>query len=219
MDRELLLTEDGSHTVYVHGLEEPYHSIHGAVQESIHVFIRQGFESAGKSALSILEIGLGTGLNVILSLASALRNKYEVYYHAVEKYPLLPSEYTKLNFEEFISGLPPGVVKKLHEAPWETRFNLSEGFEVYKEHSDFRAMNPQNQFDLVYFDAFAPDKQPELWSEAIFLKIAGLMNAGGILVTYSSKSSVRKALNSCGFNVTKVSGPPGKREMIRALKR
>ena len=219
MNRELQLTEDGSHTVYVKGLDEPYHSIHGAVQESSHVFIDQGFKSLVKTHLNILEIGLGTGLNALLTLVASSSEKYKVYYHAVEKYPLSPLEYNQLNFERVISDIPPGCLLKLHDAPWETRFYLRDNFSIYKEKSDFRTMNPAGKFDLVYFDAFSPDKQPHLWSAEIFLKISQYMNSGGILVSYSSKSDVRRALVSSRFNVAKVPGPPGKWEMIRAIKR
>ncbi len=218
MDRELRLTEDGSHTLYVIGLEEPYHSIHGAIQESSHVFIKQGFQTIKKSPLNILEIGLGTGLNVLLSLVESFKYEIEVNYHAVEKYPLVPTEYNELNFEQIISGIPEGSLHKLHTAPWETKFQLTDNFRVYKERSDFRSMHPEGKFDLVYFDAFAPEKQPKLWSAEIFLKLSHLMNSGGVLVSYSSKSAVRRTLQSSGFNVTKVPGPPGKFEMLRALR-
>ena len=218
MERELRLTEDGSHTLYVIGLDEPYHSMHGSIQESSHVFINQGFQFISKSPLNILEIGMGTGLNVLLSLVESLKDKTEVYYHAVEKYPLSPVEYKKLNFETLISSIPEGSLFQLHTSTWGKIFSLTDNFTVKKELSDFRTMNPKGKFDLVYFDAFAPEKQPQLWTEEIFLKLSHLMNPGGILVSYTSKSAVRRALNSSGFTVTKVPGPPGKWEIIRAIR-
>ncbi|MEN8228800.1 MAG: tRNA (5-methylaminomethyl-2-thiouridine)(34)-methyltransferase MnmD [Bacteroidota bacterium] len=219
MQRELRLTEDGSHTLFVKGLDEPYHSIHGALQESNHIFIKQGFQTVQKSPLNILEIGLGTGLNMMLSLVESLKHGVDVYYHAVEKYPLIPSEYLKLNFEKIISGIPTGSLIRMHEAPWNDEFSLTERFRIHKEESDFRSMSPKGIFDLVYFDAFAPDKQPHLWTTEIFSKLNKLMNPNAILVSYSAKGSVRRALVSSGFDVIKIPGPPGKREMIRACKR
>ncbi len=219
MERELRLTEDGSHTVYVKGLDEPYHSFHGAIQESSHVFINQGFQHVGKSSLNILEMGLGTGLNVLLSLVESTKYNINVHYHAVEKYPLYPTEFNELNFESIIPGLPSGSLYILHEEQWGVKFRLAENFNVLKEKTDFRTMNPAGKFDLVYFDAFAPDKQPKLWSAEIFSNLANLMNSGGILVSYSSKGSVRRSLKYSGFDVEKVPGPPGKIEMIRAIRR
>jgi tRNA U34 5-methylaminomethyl-2-thiouridine-forming methyltransferase MnmC len=216
MKRSLRLTEDGSHTLYLSELDEPYHSMHGAIQESRHVFIRQGFSQLSKSKLRILELGMGTGLNLILSLLEASKKGIEVHYHAVEKYPLIPAEYASLNYETLLKGLPEGILQKIHNAPWGIKVDLNSSFSMYKEQTDFRSMNPEGAFDLVYFDAFAPDKQPELWSTEVFSVISGLTIPGAILVTYSSKGIVRRVLKACGFQVLKVAGPPGKREMIRA---
>jgi tRNA U34 5-methylaminomethyl-2-thiouridine-forming methyltransferase MnmC len=141
-----------------------------------------------------------------------------VHYQAVEKYPLLPSEYSGLNYETLIEDLPEGILQKIHEAPWEIKVELSYGFSLFKEKTDIRTMHASGPFDLVYFDAFAPDKQPELWTTEVFGLIAQITNPGAILVTYSSKGMVRRALIDCGFQVFKVPGPPGKREMIRAVR-
>lgn len=216
MKRSLRLTEDGSHTLYLSELEEPFHSMHGAIQESSHVFINQGFKQVSKNNIRILEIGMGTGLNLLLSYLESKKEGIKVHYHAVEKFPLIPAEYSCLNFEALLKGLPEGILRRIHEAPWELKVDLSQKFSLFKEQSDFRSMDPKGPFDLVYFDAFAPDKQPELWSSEVFELIARLTNPGSILVTYSSKVLVRRALNDCGFQVSKVPGPPGKREMIRA---
>jgi len=218
MKREFRVTEDGSHTLYLPELDEPYHSIHGAIQESLHVFLGQGFLTLDKPSVNILEIGFGTGLNALLTLAEAKRRSIEVQYHAIEKYPLDYEEYSHLNFETFIDGISPGSLMKLHDAPWEKAARITENFTLIKELSDIRAMNPKGPFDLVYFDAFAPQKQAHLWTEQIFSSIFKALEPGGILVTYTSKGSVRRALISCGFEVKKVPGPPGKREMIRAIR-
>jgi len=204
MDRALLLTEDGTHTLYVGELDETYHSIRGAMQESKHVFINQGFHKVRKTPMRILEIGLGTGLNLLLTLAESLRYEMDVYYYAVERYPLTPFEYSQLNYEKFIPGIPEAILTKIHEAPWEKDNSITENFLIHKEQSDF--IN-------------APDKQPHLWSTVIFSQLYDLMSPGGILVSYSSKGIVRRALISCGFEVKKLPGPPGKWEMIMATRR
>lgn len=219
MKRELRITEDGSHTIYHQGLDEPYHSIHGSIQESMHVFVNQGFNLIERSPVRILEIGLGTGLNVLLTLAESEKKGTRVYYHAVEKYPLIPEEFGNLNYEQFIPEIPPGMLRAIHEGPWDLEFNLTENFRICKEEADIRSMVPGGNYDLVYFDAFAPDKQPELWGEEVFSRLAGCMNPGAILVTYAAKGSVRRTMKSCGFLVKKVPGPPGKREMISAFRR
>lgn len=218
MKRSLLLTEDGSHTLYVDKLDEPYHSIHGALQESMHVFIKQGLQTVSKSPMRILEIGFGTGLNALLTLKFARPSRQEVHYHAVEKYPLTREEYTQLNFEEHLEGFPRGSLNHLHEAPWGKTVFLTDNFALFKEQADFRSMQPAGTFDLVYFDAFSPDKQPELWSERVFSTIEKCTHTDSVLVTYSSKGLVRRTLISCGFKIQKVAGPPGKREMIRAVR-
>jgi tRNA U34 5-methylaminomethyl-2-thiouridine-forming methyltransferase MnmC len=218
MKRELRLTGDGSHTFYVGELNEPYHSIHGAILESRHVFIEHGLLRRMLSPIRILEIGLGTGLNLWLTLSESIQRGFDVYYHAVEKFPLTPEEYKNLNYEQQSENAIPGLFAAIHETHWNRDILLTDHFRIYKEEADFRSMDPQGKFDLVYFDAFAPDKQPELWSEEIFRKLYSLMNPGSILVTYTAKGSVRRTMLSCGFNVEKVPGPPGKREMLRAFK-
>ena len=216
MKRELRKTEDGSHTLYVPELDEAYHSIHGAVQESLHVFIAHGLSTIREPRISILEIGFGSGLNALLSLAEAQRRDLEVNYHSIEKYPLDHHEYSLLNFEDYVHGTRPGLLMKIHEAPWGEAVRISDHFTLTKEKSDVRSFIPKGPYDLVYFDAFAPQKQPQLWTEQVFSSIGRALKPGAVLVSYTSKGSVRRALISCQFDVKKVPGPPGKREMIRA---
>jgi tRNA U34 5-methylaminomethyl-2-thiouridine-forming methyltransferase MnmC len=218
MERSLRLTEDGSHTLYADKLDEPYHSTNGALQESMHVFIEQGLYAKAKPGLRILELGFGTGLNAILTMRYANQANLEIHYHAVEKYPLEKAEYSQLNFEQVIEGVPEGCLNLMHDAEWETTVRLSDRFTLYKEEADFRSMNPPGHYDLVYFDAFSPDKQPELWSADVFSTIQKSTRRGAVLVTYSSKGLVRRTLISCGFTVEKIPGPPGKIEMIRATR-
>jgi len=219
MERSLKITEDGTHTMFVNGMDEPYHSMHGALQESMHLFIKQGLLTLKNSSVRILELGFGTGLNALLTLKESIPLHMEVYYHAVEKYPLKDFEYGQLNYEKVIGQCPQGVLGLMHKAPWEIPVEITDHFTLFKEEADFRAMNPASHFNLVYFDAFSPQKQPELWTKKVFDSISKVTDRGAILVTYSSKGIVRRTLTSCGFDVFKVAGPPGKREMIRAIKR
>lgn len=218
MERSLRLTDDGSHTLYVDKLDEAYHSTHGALQESVHVFIKQGLHTITKSRLNILEIGFGTGLNALLTLHFSRKTKQEVRYYAVEKYPLSRAEYSQLNFEQFVDGVPRGCLNLMHDAEWGRSVQVTEGFSLFKEQADFRSMDIPGDFDLVYFDAFSPDKQPELWSAEVFATIGKSTSKGAVLVTYSSKGVVRRTLSACGFSIEKVPGPPGKREIIRAIR-
>ncbi len=212
------MTEDGSHTIYVDRLNEAYHSTHGALQESMHVFIKHGLRTLSLPDVRILEVGFGTGLNALLTMHFARQSGQDIYYHAVEKYPLEPSEYERLNFEQLIDEIPAGLLNQLHETGWGKAVSVSDRMTLFKELADFRTMDPPGDFDLVYFDAFSPDKQPELWSTEVFSIIQNSTRPGAVLVTYSSNGMVRRTLNSCGFSVEKVPGPPGKREMIRATR-
>lgn len=219
MKKELWITEDGSHTLYISELDEPYHSIHGAIQESQHVFIEQGFRTLNKPSLNILELGFGTGLNALLTLAEAKKRGIQVIYHGIEKYPLEEEEYRHLNYEDFINGVPRGMLMKMHESHWGQAARLTEDFTLTKELNDIGTVSPKGPYDLVYFDAFAPQKQANLWTEPVFRSISRAVKPGGVLVTYTSMGSVRRALISCDFDVKRVPGPPGKRHMLRASKR
>jgi len=219
MERSIKITEDGSHTMFVHGLDEPYHSTHGALQESMHVFIKQGLLTVKEPSVNILELGFGTGLNALLTLAESLSLNLDINYHAVEKYPLKESEYKLLNYEKLIEHIPKGTLHRMHSCPWGKAVQISDRFTLYKEEADFRCMKLPPKANLIYFDAFSPDKQPELWTDEVIGPIAQVSEEGAILVTYSVKGIVRRTLSSCGFEVHKVAGPPGKRSMIRAIKR
>jgi tRNA U34 5-methylaminomethyl-2-thiouridine-forming methyltransferase MnmC len=219
MERIIRITEDGSHTMFVQDMGEPYHSLHGAIRESRHVFIRQGLFTVHKPVLRILEVGFGTGLNALLTLTESISMNTDIHYHAVEKYPLNRQEYSSLNYEQLIDQVPDGAFDRIHECPWGKEVQISERFVLYKEAADFRSMFVPPPIHLVYFDAFSPEKQPELWTEQVMDPISRACDPGAVLVTYSAKGVVRRTLASCGFDVSKVPGPPGKREMIRAVKR
>lgn len=220
--RRLVKTQDGSHTLKLVGLDEHYHSTFGAVQESMYVFIRNGLHSLpGKNeVVNILEVGFGTGLNALLTLIESQKRNLKVYYFTLEPFPLNREEYEALNYAILLSetGLQEGFLK-LHECEWSKEIEFFPGFVFRKEKIGLEAASFAGHFfDLVYFDAFGPDTQPELWTQPLFEKVSSAMKPGGILTTYCAKGSVRRALKASGLVVEKLSGPPGKREMTRAVK-
>ena len=204
-------TSDGSPTFFSEKFGQTYHSIHGAKTESERVFIELGYAyiSARFSRLDILEVGFGTGLNVLLTAQKATSSDREVYYTGIEAYPLQPAEYTLL----------PQELQALHELSWETEHTILPGFIVVKNKIRLEDFSSTTPFNLVYFDAFSPDAQPELWSAEVFRKVANMMCSGGVITTYCSKSLVQRNLRSAGFEVEKHPGPPHKREVIRAIKK
>lgn len=220
MKRELILTEDGSHTLYLPEMEEHYHSIHGAIQESRHVFIEAGLMKVNLKEISILEIGFGTGLNALLSLLALKNKEIKLQYFGIEKYPLLQEEYEALNFGHLLGVKASNELQKMHESPWNQNFKLTEAFMLHKIHSDLHTcdLTQYPLFDLIYFDAFAPNKQEDMWSPDIFLKIFQQCKPGAILVTYCAKGSVRRDLKAAGFSMERIPGPPGKKEMLRGIK-
>jgi len=216
MDRSLVDTGDGSHSLYVPLLDEQYHSRHGAIQESQHVFLDMGLAPREESHVRILEIGFGTGLNALMT---ALAPSQAIDYIGVEAYPLQVAEAAQLNYASLVPDGQP-VFAWLHESPWGEWSNCPqvEGFRLFKMQDRFESFELDEGVHLIYFDAFAPEKQPELWTEEIFHKMARLLLPGGNLVTYSAKGAVRRTMQSVGLTVEKLPGPPGKREMLRALK-
>ena len=217
--RKLVKTADGSHTLYFSELDEHYHSTKGAIQESVHVFIKNGYEYfTNKQELSVLEIGFGTGLNALLTFRESQKSIKQIKYTAIEKYPLSPEIVNKLNYEKQLSGFSSNELLALHDASWEEWHKLSDEFTFRKLKTDLNVFQPDTNFDLIYFDAFAPDKQPEMWEEDIFEKMYSCLTIGGILVTYSAKGLIKRRLRAIGFRVENLPGPPGKREMIRAIK-
>ena len=214
----IIETSDGSHTIYVPELNEHYHSVHGAVQESKFIFIDQGFKTCSANPMAILEIGFGTGLNALLTAMNCRMGSQEVNYTSVEKYPLDNKIISSLNHFEFAGDYGKDLFKLIHSAPWNKRVTICNNFNLEKTESDFTIEKPFGKYDLIYFDAFGPDKQPEMWTREMFSGIAEVTNKNGILVTYSAKGEVKRSLRSCGFEVTLLPGPPGKRQMIRAVK-
>jgi tRNA U34 5-methylaminomethyl-2-thiouridine-forming methyltransferase MnmC len=219
---EIIFSGDGSHTLYLPELKEHYHSVFGAVNESRHIFIDAGLNHiAHKSGkINILEIGFGTGLNALLTFIEAEQKCLEIDYSAIELFPLKESVFSQLNYTEYIQYQDiKGIFLKLHQSAWEKRNLLSDHFSLVKMKTSIENYLPGNQyFDLIYFDAFGPDVQPEMWTSQVFKKMASGLKKDGILVTYSTKGTVKRNLKEAGFSIEKLPGPPGKREILRAMK-
>ena len=215
---QIIKTSDGSHTIFVPELNEHYHSIHGAVQESTFIFINNGFDYCKDDPLNIFEIGFGTGLNALLTAIKCMGGAREVNYTSIEKYPLDENIISTLNHHLFAGEEGKEIYNSIHLSPWNRSVNISKNFSLKKVEGDLTAEPPSGRYDLIYFDAFGPDKQPEMWTREIFSRIAVITNKNGVLVTYSAKGEVKRNLKACGFDVTLLPGPPGKRQMIRAVK-
>jgi tRNA U34 5-methylaminomethyl-2-thiouridine-forming methyltransferase MnmC len=215
---KLVLTEDGSHTIYVPELNEHYHSVHGAVQESNIVFLENGYEHCKADPLRIFEAGFGTGLNALLTAVRSAEQGRKVVYTSIEKYPVELQMIEEINYAAFAGENGSRLFRLIHDAEWGKMVKISETFSLLKIIGDLTTDELSGSYDLVYFDAFGPDKQPEMWKENIFRKISSVIKDGGILVTYSAKGEVKRILRSCSFTVSLLPGPPGKREMIRAVK-
>jgi len=215
----IIKTSDGSDTIYVPDLNEHYHSVHGAVQESIHIFIRSGFEYCKADPVNIFEVGFGTGLNVLLTAISSLKDERKVNYTTIEKYPLDDSIINSLNHQNFAGEMGKEIYQSIHSAPWNGKENICKNFYLTKINGDFTIIPLTGKYNLIYFDAFGPDKQPEMWTIEMFIKITNIIDKNGLFVTYSAKGDVKRNLRSCGFEVTLLPGPPGKRQIIRAVKK
>lgn len=218
MQREIIVTADGSHTVQLKDRNITYHSHHGAVQESKHVFIEAGFlhrEKQLPGTLRLFEMGFGTGLNALLTLTEAKKLNKPIVYSAIENYPLTASETGSLNYNEVVPGSKE-VFERLHQAEWNKKISITPFFTLNKINADLLAYTFEEPVDLIYYDAFAPTAQPELWTLEVFQKLYALLAPGGVLVTYCSKGDVRRAMMAAGFLVEKLPGPKGKREMVRA---
>lgn len=220
LNARLILSEDGSHTLRVDELNENYHSHKGAIRESLHVFIEMGLYQFDKNEqISILEVGFGTGLNALLT---CLSNHCGAIEYCTLETNILPETLTaQLNYPDQIEDSRAAqLFKAMHQAPWNQKSNITEHFNLYKLNLAVQEIESikLNPFDLIYYDAFAPHAQPELWTADIWKLIESLLKLGGILVTYCAKGQVRRDMQAAGLIVERLQGPPGKREMIRATK-
>jgi len=221
MERVIQLTADGSHTIAIPAMQVTYHSMYGAIQESMHVFIESGLKPLlhNYQTIHIFEMGFGTGLNALLSFQCAMQHDQKIYYYAVELFPLQMHEYSSLNYvAQLQNDLLQLYFIQMHEGVWEKDIIIHPLFTLHKTNQSFFNLSTYHPFNLIYFDAFAPSAQRELWTQEVFEKIFYLLGENGTLVTYCSKGDVRRAMIAAGFKVEKLPGPPGKREMIRAVK-
>src|SRR6266487_1288648 len=210
MKRMIQLTADGSHTVAVPDMQVTYHSIHGAVKESVHVFIEAGLKPLllyRYDTMSIFEMGFGTGLNALLSLQYAIQYDRKIYYYTVELFPLHTHEYSSLNYAaQLQNDTLQFYFMQLHESPWEKDVDIHPLFTLHKTNQSLLNLSIDQPFQLIYFDAFAPNAQPELWTQQVFEKMFHLLAHNGVLVTYCSKGDVRRAMKAAGFTVEKLQG-------------
>lgn len=218
---QIITTRDGSHTIFVPCISEHYHSIFGAVRESTHIFIQAGFNFlSDRKSFSVFEIGFGTGLNALLTYVAAAKKRNKIIYHAIEKHPLDNRLLHDLNYTNFISDRKKSgnAFKLMHQAAWNTYVSIDPCFTIHKIKDDFLTYSPSFHYDVVYFDAFAPAKQPEMWRKENFNKIYHMLNPEGILVSYCVQGQVKRDLKTTGFHVEILHGPQGKRHMLRARK-
>ena len=219
MKREILTTNDGSTTIHLPEWDESYHSKHGAIQEAYHVFIKNGLSLFKEKSVSILEIGFGTGLNTFITYLESQKEKQTIDYVGVEAYPVEVEEALQMNYvSELNASNEIEIFKTMHECHWEEKHQISSHFSQTKRKQFFQDISDVNAFDLIYFDAFGFRVQPELWSLEIFQKMYTALKPNGVLVTYACRSSIKKAMIECGFQVEKLPGAPGKREMLRGTK-
>ena len=220
MKREIIVTKDGSTTIYFPDINETYHSKFGAILESNHVFIEMGLKLfSDKAEVSILELGFGTGLNALLTIIESAKNKQNILYTGVDAYPVALTEILQLNFvSELNNQVDQKLFDKMHNSNWGEQIKLTDHFYLTKKEQFFQQIDDQNAFDLIYFDAFGYRIEPELWSKTIFEKMYRALKPNGVLVTYACRSSIKLDMISIGFKVEKLPGAPGKREMLRASK-
>ena len=221
---QIITTSDGSHSLINTELNETYHSTHGAIQESLHVFIKNGldyFQQKNKpTEIKISEVGFGTGLNALLTLQYSLRQPIKIHYESLEAFPIDQQTASRLNYAITL-GFPDAekYFLQLHQSTWDEQNIISNSFALFKRHVKIQDIDlGSEKFDVIFFDAFAPSKQPEMWELSILKKIEQSMRAGGVFVTYCAKGQVKRDLKSVGLTVETLPGPPGKKEMIRATK-
>ena len=219
MKRRIITTGDGSKTIQIEDWDEQYHSKHGAVQEAYHVFIEHGLRLFQNKKINLLEIGFGTGLNAFITLLEAPKQQLSIDYVGIEAFPVSKEEVEALDYcQQLDASNNREAFQRMHGSPWEETTSITPDFSLLKQKMDFKEIEEENLFNLIYFDAFGARVQPELWTEEIFLKMYDALEKGGILVTYAAKGSVRRAMQAVGFTVERLPGPPGKREMLRAIK-
>ena len=218
---QLIQTADGSHTLFVEAANEHYHSVHGAIAESMHVYIQSGFDLIANNfeEINILEIGFGTGLNALLTYFQNQKYAKRINYTSIEAYPLEKNIYSKLNYQEFLDYPEKDILLKMHTCQWDEPVHFSEHFTLLKVFTSLENFEPEKEkYHLIYFDAFAPQIQQELWTKEIFEKCFSSLKKKGLLMTYSAKGEVKRNLKYAGFRIENIPGPIGKREITRGIK-
>ncbi len=219
MKREILHTLDGSTTIHLPDWNESYHSKHGAIQEAYHVFIKNGLSLSKGKPISILEIGFGTALNTFITYLESCKSNQTIDYVGVEAYPISADEVLQMNYvSELNAENERTSFELMHQSNWEEKIAITSNFTLTKRKQFFDEICEENQYDLIYFDAFGYRVQPELWSTEIFKKMYKALKVNGVLVTYAARGVVKRSMIEVGFSVEKLAGPPGKREMFRATK-
>jgi tRNA U34 5-methylaminomethyl-2-thiouridine-forming methyltransferase MnmC len=220
---KIITTEDGSHSLYHEGLKETYHSFHGALQESLHVFIEKGLrfwrnKSGLPKEVSIFEVGFGTGLNALLAAQFAIENEVKINFTSLEPFPLALNIINQLNYAQLIDHDKfKTVFEELHAAAWEKAVEINPYFSIHKVKSKLEDFQTDDKFDVLFFDAFAPNKQAELWTADLMARCYNLLKESGVFTTYSAKGQLKRDLKSVGFEVETLPGPPGKKEMVRGV--
>ncbi len=220
---KIIITEDGSHSLYHEGLKETYHSFHGALQESVYVFIEKGLrfwrtKSGLPKQVDIFEVGFGTGLNALLAAQFAIDNEVKINFTTIEPFPLEIEIIEQLNYATSIGKEDLRIVfEQLHSCKWEESIEINPYFSIHKVKSKLEDFQTDLRFDVLFFDAFAPSKQAELWTADLLQKCFSLLREGGVFTTYSAKGQLKRDLKSVGFEVETLPGPPGKKEMVRGI--
>lgn len=221
---KIIETKDGSHSLLNESLNETYHSMHGAVQESIHVFIQNGLnfwiEKNKSKELTILEVGFGTGLNALLTLKESIEQKIKIHYTSLEAFPVESSLVRQLNYPSLVPfDSSKEKFYQLHQCEWDKQVAITPDFVLEKQEAKLQEIDlGTKKYDLVYFDAFAPAKQPEMWDISVLDKVARSLKENGVFVTYCAQGKLKRNLKSLQLQLESLPGPPGKREMVRAIK-
>jgi tRNA U34 5-methylaminomethyl-2-thiouridine-forming methyltransferase MnmC len=220
MERKVIDTADGSKTLFIPQMDEQYHSVNGAITESEYVYLNKGYCHNTSIKPVVFEVGFGTGLNTLLTAQWAEKQKRETTYISIEKYPLNKELIDQLNYGKLISANAENIYQKIHEAAWGEEINISDYFKLLKIEGDLTNYQFQfeKKFDIVYFDAFGPDKQAEMWDPEIFKRIYLASAQKSVFVTYSAKGEIRRQLQNCGYTMERLPGPPGKRQMLRGTR-
>ena len=218
--QKLKMTADGSVTLYLPDMDEQYHSLNGAVTEAQYVYIERGYMSHKETKAIVFEVGLGTGLNCFLTAVRSADLQRDTTYYSVEAFPVSSALIKHLNYTHLFGEKYASLFFSIHESPWEEYISLTPYFRLFKIRADFTkgSWNKFNGCNVIYYDAFGPDKQPEMWSSEIFSSLYNVTLPGGIIVTYSAKGTVRRGLSDAGFRMKRLPGPPGKKEMLRGIK-